>query len=398
MSLWEPYLAKNLDNPYPMYARLRKEEPVYQASTGEVIITKYDHVKKVLSSNKLHTGVRLEWLKDNKDQIEKLGIDLKPIEDSMSAFLLFLNPPDHTKIRTFLMSVWSYEDAEQLVKNNVKHLLNNLDSQFDFIESFAAPLPIMTISHILGIPQEKIETLHKQTKDVFLLLNLYNTFNDLKKIQRAIETLMQEFKLLLEEKIRQPDDSLMSKIIIENSKTGRPLSDLQLCSLCFLLFNAGKETTTGLIGNGYLALLRNPENIQLLRNDTKIWNTAIDELLRYDAPAQLSVRRVYQDFKLDDHLLTKGSTIVAAIGSANNDESIFDTPEKLHLTRSNNKHLSFGGGHHYCLGDWLGKLQGVIALQSFIKHFNEVSLDGEHKFNTNITIRSLKHLPLKVQA
>lgn len=396
MNLWEPYLKENIQDPYKMYKRLRDEAPIYQASNGDYIITRYEHVKEVLASNNFHTGVRLDWLESHTSQLDKYNLKTSALKEAMEAFLLFINPPNHTRIRGFISRVWDDRDIDTHIKGNIDKLLQSCHGTFDFIDSYAKPLPTMTISSILGISQEETLALKSKTDHFFKLLDVYVSLKELRSILECVKELTDFLKNTIEEKKEKKDSGLISKIIEQNKKEKNLLTDTEVMSVCFLLFSGGTETSIGLIGNGMLALLQHEKVIKQLRADPSLWDNAIEEILRYDAPAQLSVRKTVKDFKIDKFTISANSTVVVSMGSANRDESKFDKSDQFRLERSKNPHLSFGGGRHYCLGDWLGRKQTNMALQAFIQKFSQIDMNGDYEFNKNITIRSLKCLPLIV--
>ena len=274
--------------------------------------------------------------------------------------------------------------------------INALEGQrsFNLIEKIAQPLPAMTITRILGLPIKDYELLRSKGNYLLKVLDLYLTFKDLVEIEQGAHFLVEYFEGHIKNKRKQPGKDLTSKIIRLNDAGPLPASDRELVSLCLFLFLAGEETTVSLIGNGVLNLLKHPKQLQLLRTHPEMILQAIEELLRYDSPVHVVGRIAAIRTKFRGHTIEKGDICTLCLASANRDETVFPSPDQLDITRTPNRHMAFGSGIHFCLGDWLAKRQGALAIhrllgpEPYIHSVDETSLE----WNNNLSIRSLNNL------
>lgn len=396
MSLWAPLEESNFKNPYPMYAALRKEAPVYKAQTGEWIITKYKDVKNILKDNRFISGNKKDWVDKGVDYFKSKEIDFKPIAEAINAFLLFLNPPYHTTTRKLITTAWDDRQVEYVINENIETLLNKEKADFDIIKDFAQPLPAMTIARIMGIPIEDYEMLRSKGNELLRVLDLYITFKEMVTINDAAHFFVDYFRAQVETKKKQPDNALISKIIEEAKRNESSVSDEEIISLCIFLFLAGEETTVSLIGNGLLNLESFPDQKQLLLDEPAMIEQGIEELLRYDSPVHVVGRIATEEVRFGEQVIRKGDVCTLCLASANRDEDYFDNANELMINRSVNRHLAFGYGKHFCLGDWLARKQGRMAISSFLDKFPDYKIDENSLLlNNNLSIRS--YLSIKLQ-
>lgn len=393
--LWKPWDEENFRNPYPMYKRLREADPVHQSQTGEWIITRYEDVKSILKDSRFMVGNRMEWLKRGIDYLDNKDTDFQSIVDAMNSFLLFLNPPHHTRIRKFITTQWNDYTLEQLIEENIDELLLQLPQErFDVVTDFAQQLPALTMVRILGIPKADYKILKGFARALIKALDLYISVKDLVTVHDAAHGFINYFRELIRDQAFSKD-GLLAKIIRENKNQPDPLSENELISICIFLFTAGEETTSSLIGTGTLNLLTHRDQLSYLRQSPASWDTAIDELLRFDPPVQLLGRLASEDIEFHGNTIKKGSTTTLSLGAANRDPLVFDLPDSLNVLRQQNRHLAFGSGIHFCLGDWLGKLQGKMALRKLVDKYPNLALTGNAlQWNKNLAIRSLSSLPV----
>jgi cytochrome P450 len=396
--LWKPLDAEFVSNPYPMYQTLRETVPVYQARTGEWVITKYDDVKETLRSTNFAAGNRLEWLKRGIAYFESKKEDLHAIYDALNSFLVLQNGPRHTLIRSLVSKAWHDKEVEQLIEKNVKELIAKFPkNDFDFIEHFAQPLPVRTISSILGISTKNEKELRKLATSLTESLGLYISFKELVTINQSAKELITFFREQLSQKKDLPDQSLISTILRINHDENIGLFDEELISLYIFLFIAGEETSANLLGSGMFHLLSHPEQMERLKRDHDLIPTAVEELLRFDPSIQIAGRVALQDYKIKDKLIPKGSTVSIVIGSANRDPEHFKNPDALDVSRNPNRHLTFGAGVHYCMGDWLARKQAQLAFKTLLTSFKEINFGSDDPlWNRTLTFRSMKQLPIKV--
>ena len=395
--IWDPYAKENIVNPYQMYDRMRSEAPVFRAQTGEWIITKYEDVFNLLGHKDFHVGNRLEWMKRQLDYLKDDRVDFQSIVDAMNSFLVLLNPPQHTRVRAMLTAAWNDHEVEGTIKIHIDNLLGKAKGDFDVIDDFAMPLPVMTISSIMGIEVGEYRKMKSLSERMIQSFNLYTSLKELVIISKAAKEFIQFFKEYIHYRRKNLGTDLVSKILIQNADNPEPLTDEELISTCIFLFVAGEETTVNLIGNGVLALQDNLPAWEDLVNDPEKASMAVNEILRYDSPVQLVGRIASKDYELGGHLIPKNSAVTLMIGAANRDAEKFDHPHQFNLHRTFKQHLAFGRGKHFCLGAWLAKLQGELALKALVERYpNLRKKHQELKWNDHLAVRGLSSLMMRV--
>jgi len=392
--LWKPWDVENFSNPYPMYKALQQSDPIHFSQTKEWIITRYEDVRTVLKDNRFVAGNRLDWIKRGIAYLNNKEMDFQAIASAMSHFLLFLNPPQHTRVRKFIHGVWTNRDIEPLIRSGTRDLISQLPKeQVDIVKDFGQVLPALTMANILGIPAADHRYLKSLALNLIKAMDLYISVKDLVLIHQSAKEFIDYFNITLQEK-RMKEYGLLHKIIVANEKSDEPLTNNELISISIFLFTAGVETTSGIIGTGVYNLITRD---QWHERDLEAWDLCIDELLRYDSPVQLLGRISTEEIELSGKIIPKGSTVTLCLGAANRDPEIFDQPDELILTRSQNRHLAFGSGIHFCMGDWLGKLQARIALEELVKTYpNSSAVTQDLKWNKNLAIRSLTEFKVSV--
>jgi pimeloyl-[acyl-carrier protein] synthase len=395
--LWRPFDRAHIANPYAMYKRLREEDPVHFSQTGEWIITRYEDTRNILRNSDFIVGNRFEWLKKGIGYFKYKDLDFSNIEAAMKGFILFLNPPHHTRIRKFIHQVWNSREVEAIIQKNLDTLLPVQSDSFDLIKGLGKPLPAMTIGKILGLPEKDYTYLKEQGSVMIKALDLYISFKDIIRINEAAKNFIEYFKEIIIQKEKQPDDGIISKLVQLN-KLEQVLDGDELVSSCILLFIAGEETSVSLMGSGLYNLISHPEDFNALRNNPEKIPAAIEELLRYDAPVQIVGRIAGQDCEVGGKTIKQGETLTVCLGSANRDPEVFEHADDFIIDRSPNKHLGFGGGAHYCLGDWLARIQTEMMIRSLLERYNTVELlEVDPQWNNNLAIRCLTKLPVKIR-
>ncbi|HWA33785.1 MAG TPA: cytochrome P450 [Cyclobacteriaceae bacterium] len=394
--LWAPHAPEYIADPYAMYRRLREEDPVHLSQTNEWIVSRYDDVKFVLKSSLFRSGNRLEWLTRGVQYLGNAGEGFQPIQDAINTFLLFLNPPDHQIIRNFVVKTWSDRAVEDLIKTRIDQQLDQIKGpKFDLVGAYAQPLPVLIISDIMGIPARDYLMLRDLGIKMHRSLDLYHSYKDMVTLSDASKSFVAYFRDLIVEKYSNPDSGLISRLL--HRPLRGQLDDRHLISLCIFLFTASEETTASAIGTGLLNLIRNKELYDHLRLHTDQMSTVIEELLRFDAPVQMLGRIAKTSLELGSKTIPEGAALTLVIGSANRDPLQFASPDILVPDRSPNNHLSFSSGTHFCLGDWLGRIQTQLALIGFMDRFPSVSLADEPlMWKKNLAIRGLRSLVVNV--
>ena len=365
-------------DPYEYYARLRRHTPVIRAriptrGTGW-IVTRYDDVLKVLRDPRFSADPKFSATPPLFGFGGRFAPRLiKLVGDSM----ICVDDPAHGRLRKLVAKAFtprSIEDMEAGVHANVESMLDAAAARgtMDLMTDVALPLPLNVISDMLGIPQDQRLSFHHQ---IVRLIEV----ND-QPIKRAIRwapampRLVRFFEDLIDLKRREPDDRLITRLIAAED-AGDSLSRDELIAMIFLLLFAGHETSVNLIGNGLLALIDHPEQMAIVRDDPTLMDKAVEELLRYTNPVEFGTMRfAKEDVVIADVTIAKGEMVMALGASANRDEAAFANPDTLDVRRTDNRHLAFGFGLHYCLGAALGRLETRIALNAMIRRFPNLRL------------------------
>jgi pimeloyl-[acyl-carrier protein] synthase len=394
--LWRPLDKDYIRDPYTMYEQLRSTDPVYLAQTKEYIITRYDDVKEILKSSSFESGNRLSWLKrgvayfDNKDE------DLRAIYQAMNSFILMLNNEHHLRIRNFVAKAWNNREVDGIIRENTGMLLKEMKGKdLDFVSAYAQPLPVYTISRILGIPVADCQHLIQLGVAMTKTLDLYISLKDLVLMNRAAADFISFFQEQIKIKYDRPDEGLLSRMIQKNRTENHGLSEEELVSIAIFLFTAGEETSASLISNTMLNLLKHPDQLAQLRQQPDLIELAIEEVLRYDSIVQLLGRVAKEEVTIRGKVIPADATVTLVVASANRDENTFQQADQFIISRNPNRHLSFGSGVHYCLGDWLGRRQSQLAVQMFLNRFPTITLpDQELTWYKNLAVRRLNALQI----
>ncbi|MFN8334132.1 MAG: cytochrome P450 [Cyclobacteriaceae bacterium] len=395
--LWKPFDRVHIANPYAMYKRLREEDPVHFSQTREWIITRYEDTRNVLRNSDFLVGNRFEWLKKGIGYFKYKDLDFSNIEAAMKGFILFLNPPHHTRIRKFIHQVWNSREVSAIIQHNLDTLLSHQSESIDLVKDLGKPLPAMTIGKILGLPESDYIYLKEQGTVMIKALDLYISFKDIMRVNEAAGNFISYFRKIVEHKQKNPDQGIISKLIELNAQE-KVLDGDELISTCILLFIAGEETSVSLMSTGLYHLISRPHELDDLRSNPGKIATAIEELIRYDAPVQIVGRIAGEDCELNGKTIRKGETLTICLGSANRDPEVFEKADEFIVDREPNKHLGFGGGAHYCMGDWLARIQTEMMIRSLLERYKTIEMkDVAPKWNNNLAIRCLTELPAKLR-
>jgi cytochrome P450 len=383
-------------DPYPVYARLRAEAPVYEAFGG-LVLSRYAECEAVLrdprSSSDFDKSTAHEmWVREQ-------GPGYQPPQQTRP--FLFLDPPDHTRLRGLVTKAFTPRVVDRLrprVQEIVDVLLDKVIARgsLEVIEDFAYPLPVIVICEMLGVPVDDHEKFKGWSRELARSLDPepFLPPEVLERRQKAIESFTEYFAKLIEGRRAAPGDDLLSALIAAE-EAGDKLSPEELLATCILILVAGHETTVNLIGNGALALLRHPDQLELLRDDPSLGRTAVEEVLRFDPPVQFTGRIALEDMDIGGHTVAKGQQTMVLLASANRDQDIFTDPDRFDITRQENRHLAFGHGVHYCLGAPLARVEGEIALSSLVRRLRDLRLLTEAlAYKENIVLRGLAALPV----
>ena len=395
--LFNPLSPEFIRDPYPFYQQLRDNDPMHVTPFGSVLASRHAEASLVLRDKRFG--------KDFVDRsIRRYGPEImqEPVFRSMSHWMLQQDPPDHTRLRGLVVKKFTarrVEDMRPRIQQIVDRTLDEVipHGRMDLIEDFAFKLPVTVICDMLGIPEEHREAFYRSSREGGRLLDPV----PLSKAEiaegnagNAVSTAY--FQHLFELRRKHPGDDLTTQLL-QAEEDGAKLSHEELTANIILLFGAGHETTVNLIGNGLLALHRNPDQLALLKARPELITNAIEEFLRYDSSVQLTGRVALEDIEdLGGRRIPKGEAVLCLLGSANRDPAVYpDAPEQLDITRANVKPLSFGGGIHHCLGAQLARIEAEVAIGTLLRRLPELKLDDPDnpEWRPTFVLRGLKRLP-----
>ena len=389
-------MQRSLQDPYPFYRKLRMQFPiVYSKNLDTFFVSRYETCNMILKEKQFgHTPNDLDEPTPIFDKYMKEYGDKHPKMKRRS--ILSLNPPDHTRIRNLASKSFTPRAIEQLkpfIENLSENLLKpNGKREIDLITQFAAPLPAYVIAKLMGVPEKDMPRFKILSDEFAKLLNPLSSDDDIYNGFVAKGELGKYFSDLMEIKKRDPSEDLLSKMVTD-MEGGYNITVEELLTLCTLLLVAGHETTTNLIGNGFYALMKNSEQMNMLIDDRSLIKNAIEEILRYDSPVQMVGRvSMTDDVSIEGLDVAKNKFIAVMVGSANRDEEIFNEPDKFDITRNEIRHLSFSEGIHFCLGAPLARVEGAIAFNKLLDHLKGGKIIEEPKYRGNYNMRGLEHL------
>ena len=388
-----------LQDPYPTYARLHEEGPLHYLDVGNkwAVWSIFSHAECA----SIAKDPRLS-AKRAKQMLLPLPLsrqsEFGELARMLSLWLIFMDPPEHTRLRKLLnkgFSAAAVEDLRPQVEVIVDQMLKPLQygAEVDLMREFANPMPVRIILEMLGIPQELRDTFVDWSRAIAVFRgNPNRTVEEARAAQDALIELTEFFRTTVAERRRNKGNDLIS-LLIDIEEEGEVLTEEELYAQCIALLFAGHETTRNLIGNGMYTLLRNPREIAELREKPEMIRSAVEELLRYESPVQFTARVLKEDIEVCGQQLRKGWTVLCMLGAANRDPKQFREPNELDLKRLNNQHLAFSAGLHFCIGAQLARLEGQIALRALVQRFPKMKLAGPRpEWASTFGFRGLKSL------
>ncbi|MEX2178226.1 MAG: cytochrome P450 [Gemmatimonadaceae bacterium] len=387
-------------NPYPVYARLRADEPVHVARlpSGQRawLLTRYADALAALKDPRLVKDRRNISSVGGKTRQPWMPGMLRPLMENM----LDRDPPDHTRLRILVHKAFTPHRIEQLrarIQSITDDLLHAVvpDGRMDLIRDFALPLPAIVIAEMLGIPASDRHRFHRWSARIVaadpsgwrMVTAIPSVLAFLRYLRRLVRS-----------RRRAPGDDLVSALVAAEEQ-GDQLSEDELVAMIFLLLVAGHETTVNLIGNGVLALLRHPDQTEAARQSLGWIRPAIEELLRYSGPLEMATERyAREDIMMHGVTIPRGALVFAVLASANRDESQFEQAATLQLGRDPNRHLAFGHGAHYCLGATLARLEGAIAIDALLGRCTDLRLaiaPDSLRWRRGLVVRGVDQLPVQ---
>lgn len=394
---FNPYDPKFQANPYAFYHNLRSVEPIHQSFTGMWVITRYADAKAVLRDprfcvNKMSNNIQ------HKSHYLAQG-NFNTLAQVTSKWLIFLDPPEHTRLRGLISKAFSATSVKFL-RPQIQQIADELISEvrhkglMDIISDFACPLPCNVIAAILGVPIEDWSKLYHWADKLSNILDPLRSLEDYEQMNKVALEFTDYFQNLIAQRQENLQEDLLSALIAVKEQDNK-LSEEEIISICMLLFFTGEETTVNLIGNGMLALLHHPQQMQQIKAQPMLIQSAVEEILRYDSPIQITTRIATEDVVLDDVTVRCGEKVLVVLGAANRDPAQFPEPDCFDITRVNNHHLAFADGIHYCVGATLTRIEGEIAINALIQKLPELTLSQDkHEWRNKVAFRSLKALPV----
>ncbi len=398
------FSPEGLDDPTPYYRHLRETAPVHHSATGAVFLTRFADCNEILRDNR--------WGKSNRGgnslipttDPEVLAFRQKQLErqiaEKRATSMLFLNPPHHTRQRSLVSRAFTPRRVEQL-RDQIGVLADRIVGDFvrtgggDLLEGIGFPLPVAVIGTMVGVPEADWPKFRKLITASAAGIEPAATLDELLAAEESQAEVVAYFKALVDKRRAKPCDDLLSDLIAVE-EAGDSLSEGEIIAVSMLLFAAGFETTTNLIGNGMGALLGNPDEQQKLWADPALLPSAVDEMLRWDSPVQLDVRTALEPAELLGEPVDAGTRVVTLLGAANRDPDQFTDPDRFDISRDEGTPMSFASGIHYCLGANLSRAEGQEVFGALINHCASVELDGELKRRNRMTLRGFEAMPVKV--
>ena len=397
---FNPFEPGFAENPYPQWQALREHDPVHESPLGIWLLTAYDDVHRFVRD----PATSVEDRNANPTvfdaiQQEALG---EEHEERENRTMLMLDPPDHDRLRRLVTKAFTPRVIEGLrprVQQMVDDILDRVGptGEMELVSDLAFPLPFAVISEMLGVPDTDGVELRKWSSVLVRTLEPVNDPEIMKAIIEAGDAMYDFTADLIERKRSDPGDDLLTALIAAEDQ-GDMLTDEELIAQVILIYIAGHETTVSLIGNGTLALLHHRDQLERLQADPSLDANAVEELLRYDPPVQMTRRITLTDVTVRDKTIPAGTFTVCVIASANRDKAHWGgDADRLDLGRAGAQHhLAFGGGVHYCLGATLARVEGQVAIASLVRRFPQVEMAGDPVWNGRLNLRGLDTLPLSL--
>lgn len=386
-------------NPYPFYARLRAEAPVWRTTLPDKrtawFVTRYEDVARVLKDATFAKDRLNAMDEEQRAKTPWVPGFLKPLERNM----LDLDDPDHARLRALVSKAFTPRLIERL-RGRIEALCEDLldamerEGRAELVGDYALPVPATVIAELLGVPARDHRRFHRWSNRLVSV----SSGRDMLRALPAALAFVRYLRKLIERRRSEPEDDLITALV-RAEEAGDKLSEDEVLAMSFLLLVAGHETTVNLISGGTLALLEHPEQAEALRRDPSLARPAVEELLRYTSPVELATERyAREDVEVAGTTIPRGGLVLAVIGSANRDERQFEDPDALDITRDPNRHLAFGrGGVHHCLGAPLARMEGQIAISALLRRFPHLRLavaPETLRWRRGLFLHGLAKLPL----
>ena len=389
---YNPLSARTAQDPYPVYAAMHRLSPVHRSRLMNAwLFTRHADADAILRDHRNFGSDPRKGTLTRRQQAM-----LPPPEEFT---MLLLDPPDHTRLRALVNKAFTSRAVNALearIRAITASLLDAIEDPggFDLMEAVAQPLPVIVVAEMLGVPPQDRAQFKRWSVARARLLEPTVSPREREIAQDASRGFDDYFRKIIAARRAEPRDDILSALV-QAEDEGHRLSERETLNMLRLLLIAGNETTTNLIGNGMLALLRHPDQLQRLRDDPGLIPSAVEELLRFDSPVQATFRRALGDCEVNGFEVRKCDNIVVLVGAANRDLDAFDDPDRLDVGRTKCPHLTLGRGIHHCLGAPLARLEGRIVFEMLLERFPEIGLLDERPwFRNGVVLRGLRSLPL----
>ena len=398
---FDPMQRAIIDDPFPALRELCEHDPVHWSpQLGGWVLTRYETIRTALRDPRFSAD-RIRPFIDHLPARERAL--LEGLGRNLSLWAVFNDPPAHTRLRGLMNKAFTSRAVSSLrprVRAIVDGLLDKVAArgEMDVIRDFAYPLPATVIADMLGVPRPDVELLKQWSDELNAFVGGARATPDKYRIAaRGIAEMTDYFSRFLVERRKRPGEDVTSALIAAEDR-GEALSAEELVACCVLLLFAGHETTTHLMGNGLLALLRHPDQLADFRahlDDPELAASAVEEMLRYDGPSLSQVRVMAEDAELEGKRLRQGERVFLMLAAANRDPRVFADPDRFDIRRSDNRHLTFGFGIHFCLGAPLARMEGQVAFPALLRRFAAIELrDANPRWSDNLVMRGMHHLPV----
>jgi cytochrome P450 len=398
---YDPRRPETIADPFPIFAELRRRDPVHWSDVlGGWVLTRYRDVRLALTDARFSadriTPFRDHLAPDARAQIAEL---LK----TLGLWAVFNDAPAHTRRRGLLNKAFTPRAVmalRPLIERIVTHLISRVAArgEFDLIAGFAYPLPASVIAGMIGVPIEDLDRFKTWSDEIAAFVgSALATPDKRERGERGVREMSAYFRAIIAEHRKQPREDILSALLAAEEQ-GSGFSEDEVVASCILLLFAGHETTTNLVGNGMLALLRHPEAVAALRGDRALAQSAVEEMLRYDGPTQAMTRIALEDVRHDDTVpvIRAGDRVFALLNAANRDPQVFAEPDRFDVTRGDTRHISFGFGMHFCLGAPLARLEGQIAVAALVERLPDLALATDApQWSDSFVLRGVKSLPVR---
>jgi cytochrome P450 len=396
--------ATNAD-PFPEFARLRAEDPVHWSPAMKAwIVTRHADVKQVALNNREISADRLTPFFKTNPEFQRGSIE--SLVRYLNHWMVFRDPPDHTRLRRLFNKAFTPTSVANLrptIEDIVGHLIDGMEAkarrgeEVDYIADFAYPLPASVIMDLLGVPRADLERVKIWSDDIALFIGTAQVAgNKYLRAEAGAKAMSDYFRTLVEARTAEPRDDMISQLVLARDDRDALTTD-EIIGTCILLLFAGHETTTNLIGNGFLYSMKHRDQWERLLADATLADSAIEEFLRYDGPSGALARVAAADLEMGGRTIRQGQRVFAFVNSANRDPEAFDDPDRFDIGRRQNTHMTFGHGIHFCLGAPLARLEAQIAVTRLAERLPKVGLcGGEPEWHDSLILRGVKRLPVRL--